>query len=315
MAFGWSGNMDLVGIGVRNRMFLLSLKDSPLTEKQVFASYYVEAILATILLFTYTYWRFQQLYPSYQTPVSNQGKSKIAQKFILGLQESLQDFLDASKLFSIAMLAAAIYLSGKGIVQRKDWENSDPQQAQPPFEKTVLYDMFLSMLASTFSIFPVMMASTIKGRDPSDSTQYKRRPIWLGTAILTLIWVLSVVEAVMSLYGNIDYGSYHEGDYYRKWAKYHCDWRSAAHYWVGMTVAQLLLVACPLILVLITVFLITGFGIPGVVDKNLVAHCRQLWRLVVAWTMLLAMWGILGFFTWVRHKIDATMGHLNQSNE
>lgn len=307
--------MDLVGIGVRNRMFLLFFKDAPLTERQVFASYYVEAILATTLLLTYTYWRFQQLYPSYQNPVSNPGKSKVAQRFILGLQESLQDFLDASKLFSIAMLAAAIYLSGKGIVQRKVLENSDPEQAQPPPEKTVLYDMFLSMLASTFSIFPVMMASTIKGRDPSDSTQYKRRPIWLGTAILTLIWVLSVMEAVMSLYGNIDYGGYHEGDYYRKLAQYNCDWRSAAHYWVGMTAAQLLLVACPLILVLITVFLITGFGIPGVADKQLVVHCRQLWRLVVAWTMLLVMWGILGFFTWVRHKIDATMGHLNESNE
>lgn len=315
MAFGWSGDMDLIGIGVRNHMFPLCLKDAPLTQRQVFASYYVEAILATILLLTYTYWRFRKPSPSYQNPLPNAGKSKVAQRFILGLQESLQDFLDASKLFSIAMLAAAIYLSGKGIVQRKDLENPDPQKPQPLPKNTVLYDMFLSMLASTFSIFPVMMASTIKGRNPSGSTQYERRPIWLGTAILTLIWVLSVMEAIMSLYGNIDYGGDHEGDDYREWAQFHCDWRSAAHYWVGMTAAQYLLVACPLILVLITVFLITGFGIPGVVDQNLVAHCRHLWRLVVAWIMLLVMWGILGFFTWVRHKIDATMGHLNESNE
>lgn len=82
-----------------------------------------------------------------------------------------------------------------------------------------LYDMFLSMLASTFSIFPVMMASTIKVRDPLDSTQYKRRPIWLGTVVLTMKWVLSVMEAIMSLYRNIDYGDNHEGDDYREWAQ------------------------------------------------------------------------------------------------
>lgn len=306
--------MDLIGIGVRISLFLLSLKDTPLIQRQVFTSYYVEAILATILLLTYTYWRLRQPFPSYHTPVSNSSRQPGAtQRFILGLQESLQDFLDASKLFSIAMLAAAIYLSGNGIVQRKAWE--DPNSATPIPGKTVPYDMFLSMLASTFSIFPVMMASTIKGRDPSDTTQHKRRPIWLGIAILTLIWVLSVVEAIISLYGNIDYEDNHEGDLYKKRAEYMCDWRSAAHYWVGIKAAQYLLVACPLILVLVTVFLITGFGMPGVVDKPLVARFRHLWRLVIAWIMLLVMWGILGFFTWLRHRIDATMGHLNESNE
>lgn len=145
-----------------------------------------------------------------------------------------------------------------------------------------LYDMFLSMLASTFSIFPVMMASTIKVRDPLDSTQYKRRSIWLGTVVLTMKWVLSVMEAIMSLYRNIDYGDNHEGDDDREWAQYYWDWRGAGHYWVGMMAAQCLLVSCQLTLILITVFLITGFGVPVVVDKPLVAHCRYLWRLIVS---------------------------------
>lgn len=281
----------------------------------MFTSYYVEAILATILLLTYTYWRFRQPFPSYQNPVPASGNSSIAPRFILGLRESLQDFLDASELFSIAMLAAAIYLSGKGIVQRKEWEDPNPASAPQIPKRTVLYDMFLFMLAATFSIFPVMMASTIKGRDPSDPAQHKRRPIWLGIAILTLIWILSVMEAIMSLYGNIDYEDNHEGYQYRIKAEYMCDWRSAAHYWVGMKAAQYLLLAGPLTLVLVTVFLITGFGMPGVVDKPLVAHCRHLWRLVIAWIMLLVTWGILGFFTWLRHNIDITIGHLNESNE
>jgi hypothetical protein len=236
----------------------------------------------------------------------------MAHRFIVGLQESLQDFLDASELFSIAMLAAALYLSGQGIAQRKDSED-DPNSPIP--QKTARYDMLLSMLASTFSVFPVMITCTIKRRDFSKSARAERRPVWLSIAILTLIWALSVMEAFMSLYGNYDYKDHGEGNNDGSVAVDRCDWRSAAHYWAGMKAAQYLLLACPLLLVLITVFLITGFGIPEAVNKPWVASCRRLWRLIIAWFSLLVMWGILGFFTWIRHKIDVTIGHLNESNE
>lgn len=278
-----------------------------LIPRQVFTSYYVEAILATILLLTYSYWRFRQPFPSYKNPAPNGSKPRVAYRFIIGLQESLQYFLDASNLFSIAMLVAAIYLSGAKVAKRK----TDPHADDFPRPETDLYDMLLSMLASMFSIFPVMIAYTIKRRDPSHSTNHKHRPIWFGTAMLLLIWILSVMEAFMSLYGNLDY---EDGEAESADAKENCDWRGSVNYWVGMKAAQYLLLACPLFLVLVTVFLITGFGIPGVVDKPLIARCRHLWRLVIAWINLLAMWGILGFFTWVRHKVDITVGH-NESNE
>lgn len=225
------------------------------------------------------------------------------------MQESLQNFLDASELFSIAMLVATLYLSGNGIVQRRDFENPDATTNVPP--KTALYDMLLSILASTFSIFPVIIAYTIQRRHSSDARIYKHRPTWFGVAILLLIWVLSVMEAFMSLYGNLDY-KYGEID--SAYSQENCDWRGSVNYWVGMRAAQSLLLFCPLVLVLMTGFLITGFGISGVADKPLFVRCRRLWRLVIAWVNLLAMWGILGFFTWVRHKIDATVGYLNESN-
>lgn len=116
----------------------------------------------------------------------------------------------------------------------------------------------------------------------------------------------------MSLYGNLDYKY---GEMTSDYAYEICDWRGSAHYWVGMRAAQSLLLFCPLFLVLVTGFLITGFGLSGVVNNPLIARCRRLWRLIIAWIHLLAMWGILGFFTRVRHQIDSTVGHLNESNE
>lgn len=297
--------------GMASSIILLfpSSKRRSLTPRQVFTSYYVEAIV-TILLLTYSYWRVRQPYPSFKNPEPSGRPSGVCHRFIVGLQESLQDFLDRSEFFSFAMLVAALYLSSTGLAKRK---NPDPNEQVIP--KTALYDMLLSMLASTFSIFPVMIAYSIKQRHPSNSANYNRRPALLSIAILSLIWVLSVVEAFMSLYGNLDYqcGEAEAESSYAK--EFNCDWRSSVNYWVGMRAAQALLLFCPLLFVIITGFLITGFGISGVVHKPLFARCRRLWRLVIAWVNLLAMWGVLGFFTWVRHKIDNTVGHLNESNE
>ncbi|KAG8164017.1 hypothetical protein KVR01_005935 [Diaporthe batatas] len=276
--------------------------------QQVFTSYFVEAIIITILLLTYSFWRFRLPYPSCKNPEPNGRPSGVLHRFVVGLQESLQNFLDASEFFSIAMLVAALYLSSTGLRERKE-PGSNNQVPQ----KTALYDMLLSMLASTFSVFPVIIAYSIKRRHPPDSEKYNLRPALLSMAILSLIWILSVVEAFISLYGNLDY-DYGEADaVYAK--EYNCDWRASINYWVGMRAAQALLLFCPLFFVIMTGFLITGFGISGVVHKPLVARCRRLWRLVIAWVNLLAMWGVLGFFTWVRHKIDLTVGHLNESNE
>lgn len=62
----------------------------------------------------------------------------VAYRFIVGLQESLQDFLDASELFSIAMLVAALYISGMGIAQRQKTSEGSSKFLH---QKTALYDV------------------------------------------------------------------------------------------------------------------------------------------------------------------------------
>lgn len=124
------------GYGILIRFFRLS-KGLSLIHTQVFTSYYVEAVLATILLLAYSYWRFRQPFPSYKNPASKRSKSGVAYRLIVGLQESLQEFLDASELFSIAMLVAALYISGMGISQRQKDSLGSTILAQ----KTALYDV------------------------------------------------------------------------------------------------------------------------------------------------------------------------------
>lgn len=276
-----------------------------LTAKQVFASYYVEAILVTLFLCAYSFWHIRKRSTPHEMVDSK--ASRFASLTLKAFRCSTKDFLDAAVLFSIAVLVAAVYISAAGVAQRQE----SKQEAIDIPHGSVLYDMMLSMLASTFSIFPVIILYAIQRRQVTNSLKTTQRPIWFSRLILTLIWVLGVMEAFLSLYGNFDYDTRHES---RKFAKQNCDWRSTT-YWTGMRAAQVIFIAGPIIWLFITIFLLTGFGKPGIVEKPSIAAWRSHWRLAIAWVNLLAMWAILGFFTWVRHKIDHSMEQLNESNE
>lgn len=232
---GWNDDMDLIGIGVcsstSSALGFLHL----LMARQVFASYYTEAILVTLFLFSYSFWHIQQ----HRTMMDSK-PSLLGPRTLRAFQYSTKGFLDAAKVSSVAMLFAAVYISAEGVAQRQD---NAAKGKYGPVEIThgsILYDMMLSMVASTFSIFPVLILYTIQRRHATDSLKTTGRPTWFGRIILALIWMLGVMEAFLSLYGNFDYDSRHESS---KFAKENCDWRSTT-YWTGMRAAQVLL--CPL---------------------------------------------------------------------
>lgn len=303
---GWNGDMDLIGIGVCFSTSSVLVCSYFLTAQQVFASYYTEAVLVTLFLFAYSFWHIQQ----HRTKVEPNA-SLLAPRTLRAFQHSMKGFLDAAQVFSVAMLFAAVYISAQGVALRK--ENAAKGKYGPVEipHGSALYDMMLSMLASTFSIFPVLILYTIQRRHATDTLKTTGRPIWFGRIILALMWMLGVMEAFLSLYGNFDYDKRHESS---RFAKENCDWRSTT-YWTGMRAAQVLFIVGPIVWLLITIFLLTGFGRPGIIDKPFVASWRSHWRLVIAWINLLAMWAILWFFTWVRHKINHAIGHLSESNE
>lgn len=85
-------------------------------------------------------------------------------------------------LLSIAMLVAAPYMSGKVTAQR----TSPLAYTEVPGD-SVLYDMMLSMLAATFSIFPVTILYAMQRRDSDSSFKKREYQVWVCRAVLALI--------------------------------------------------------------------------------------------------------------------------------
>ncbi|KUI63423.1 hypothetical protein VM1G_10263 [Cytospora mali] len=306
-ALGFTGNMDLTGIGV-------------------FVAYYVEAILATIYLSAFTFWYIHRQRKAnkkkrysldeYQVPPdltsTKGGGLRLGRRVMEAFRGSLNVFLNASMVFSLVMLCAALYISATRASEGKKWVNT----IQPIPSGSAFYDLVLSLLASTFSVFPVTMLYAIqRRRDERGQLRTRNHEVWIHRVVLVLIWILAISEVYLSPRGEYDYSYRHSRDVEDQMFVDNCDQRGGIPYWQGMTAAQVLVVGAPLVWLAFTLFILTGFRIPGLVDKPWVSRCRGAWRLVVAWVNMLLMWGLLGFFTALRHRINATAGHIDQEDE
>lgn len=212
-------------------------RPSVLILEQVFTSYYVEAVLVTIFLFAFSVWHMRQHITSQEDSRTSllpgtryhreprTRASRLGYRAIGAFRGSLNEFLGASMLFSIAMLVASLYMSGKGTAERRS-----PLANQEVPADSVLYDMMLSMLAATFSIFPVTILYAMQRRKSDCSFKKREHQVWVRRAVLALIWMLGAAEVYASLYGNFDYDDReYDSTYYRE----SCDWRGSVHYWDG----------------------------------------------------------------------------------
>jgi hypothetical protein len=307
----------------------------------VHVSYYVEATLATLYLIAYTVsqiskWRKVKRRsgaasapllvggsgPDPATPKKRK-RLPLSRRLNDSFRGSLNNFLSASMLISIVMLGAGVYMSAFG---RDDLRRStaNPNQALP-YLSSAIYDMVLSLLAGVFSIFPVLLLYALMGRHGGESSRKKpkdtvgkgRAPdihrVWLRRCVLFAIWCLGGALVYLSPRGDIDYYDRHDHQAY--WNTDFCDQRGGVNYWRGMKAAQFLVVGAPLTYLVLTAFVVTGFGIPGVADRPWVVRWRSVWRLGVAWLNMLAMWGLLAYFTVLRHRIIKTAGGLDNEDK
>ncbi|KAL1872442.1 hypothetical protein VTK73DRAFT_1520 [Phialemonium thermophilum] len=311
-AVAYTGNADLTGIGVH-------------------VSYYVEAILATMYLVAFTIWHVKRhvqakrndgsaaaealLAEEREAAVASGGKPpklSLGQRILDSFRGSLDAFLTASMLISIVMLFAAIYTS---IDRRKARSVSAAQQALPYFGSAV-YDIILSLLAASFSVFPVMLIYALMGRrggkarhNGAGNDQHR---VWLRRVVLVVMWCLAAAEVYLGPRGELDYKERHDA---HQEANYDfCNHRGGTRYWQAMKAAQVLVIGVPLLWLVLTAFVVTGFGIPGVADLPWVRRWRSVWRLGVAWLNMLLMWGLLAYFTVLRHRIIKTADGLDNED-
>lgn len=318
-ALGYTGNADLTGIGVQ-------------------VSYFVEATLATLYLTAYTIsqvakWRkVKRKKGSAGAPLlvnpaapgtgadASQKKAKripLSQRLNDSFRGSLNSFLTATMLISIVMLAAGVYTSAFG---RTDVRRSkdNPNQALP-YLSSAIYDMVLSLMAGVFSIFPVLLLYALMGRHGGSRKTGAEggapdiHRVWLRRCVLAAIWCLGGALVYLAPRGDIDYYDRHDSS--AEWNTDFCDQRGGANYWKGLKAAEFLVIGAPLTYLVLTTFVVTGFWIPGLADRPWVVKWRSVWRLGVAWLNMLAMWGLLAYFTVLRHRIIKTAGGLDSENK
>ncbi|KZL81740.1 c6 zinc finger domain containing protein [Colletotrichum incanum] len=269
-AVGYTGNQDLCGIGV-------------------VVSYYLEGILATMYLLAFTIHQMRQHLNKkvYEKPRPTH-KQGVGNRIFDAFRGSLDIFLGGAMLISVAMLGASVYA---GATNFKERTGANPDLPSPDS----IYEMALALIASNFSVFPVMLLYALAKHDGHRK--------WLHRSVLFLLWGLSVTVVYLAPRGEVDYTLRKSGQ-----RNFECDQRGS-QYWHVVKATQFLVIGLPLLWLVLTVFVTTGFRIPGMVDKPWVKRWRSMWRLMIAWINMLIMWGILAYFTYFRQKIiDAADG-------
>lgn len=347
-AFGYSGNDDITGIGVSSTLPCGISPRTILTTDlayQVHSSYYMQAALVTLYLLAFTIASLQDFFTRknrlrvdqaclnehYEDSLRSRTRQKLAlrQRTLNAFRASLDAFLTTAMLMSIAMTSAAISLAVKGVEERRAplWEQA------LPFGDSDVYNVALSVIAAGFSVFPVIVIYLLisrrdrggvgmqeglalppllsrSGRKTGSSVGHRA---WIRQTAMFIIWVLITAEVFLSPRGNLDYDFRDDA---AEDSSYNiCNKRGGVRYWQSMKAAQWLVIGAPLLWMVITAFLVTGFGVPGLASSRLVRKVRSVWDVAVAWLNLLLAWGLLGYFTIFRNKIIDTAEEVDSGNE
>lgn len=304
----------------------------------MYVSYYVEASLATAYLIAYTIWHLRGHAKAkrrdrdgnealLKRPAGDDDGDKapkkpvkisLGQRTLDSFRGSLDGFLSATMLMSIAMLIAAVWTSAAHVRARE--HPKGPQTVQ--FFGSAVYDMVLSLLAASFSVFPVMLLYALMGRRNDDGSKLdknKEKPrtdkhrVWLRRGVLAFMWALAATEVYLAPRGEADYDERHSA--YQEADMDPCNQRGGENYWKALKASQVLIIGAPLLWLVLTAFVVTGFGIPGLAEKGWVSRWRSVWRLGIAWLNLLFMWALLAYFTVLRKRIIDTSGGIDDENQ
>lgn len=246
-------------------------------------------------------------------------KLSLTQRTLDAFRGSLDSFLSSAMLISLAMLCASLYLDVQGMNAPKPSFN-----VAFPFHSSAAYDMILSFLASCFSVFPVMLLYALKGSRSSttnsnnkDGSGGEDKPdgvhrVWMRRSVMLILWILGTVEVYLSPRGNPDYDDRNEP--HQQANTDPCNKRGGKDYWEAMVAVEVVVIVVPALWIIVTTFLVTGFGIPGVVNNRWIRKWRSVWRLGVAWVNLVIMWAVFFYFASLRLAIVRSAGISDAQN-
>ncbi|SPO01917.1 uncharacterized protein DNG_04590 [Cephalotrichum gorgonifer] len=221
---------------------------------------------------------------------------------------SLDGFVSAAMLMSMAVIVAVIYISAKGTKTRKTIALSEKLMLMLN-DSAGAYDMILSLIASSFSVFPVLvfniLLSTRDRGAPGDKGHRKSHRVWIRRVGLLVIWALLVAVVVLSPRGNLDYDDRHNKEQYANFDP--CNKRGGTTYWRAMNVALGLAIGPPVLWLAITLFIETGFGSKAVMSRPWVPAFWRFWDLGIAWSCMGIMWGLLVYFGGMEYGLNTKL--------
>lgn len=116
----------------------------------------------------------------------------------------VSSFLSMAMLLSLVMLVAAIKTAAQ-----KSQIRRIPELSRDVPNGSALYDISLSLLASTFSVFPVMLIYALTRHTGGGKEEGHRQ--WMRRAVLALLWALGVAQTYLAPRGELDYDYRHSG--------------------------------------------------------------------------------------------------------
>lgn len=278
------------------------------------ACYTIQAILVTIYVSILLSTRFPPSRPNPNPPSRSAPLAKFLHRTRESAQESLREFLDASLIFSLAMVLASIVSSSLTLFAVRDQSATVPDpyalartSLQVPLQSSVLFSTF----AALFTLFP---AIALHSSAPASLRRKKWRTfLWALLGALTLaMFALSRVAAdqALAFMSTTQNPTWRDPDGQMTF-EYYCLERS---YSASVKLSILIFFVAACASGVIYFLMLPVWALHTVQDTPIAQKLRDAWSVVAAVLATLTMWAAFATFYFFRQRIGERSGGTNKDH-
>jgi hypothetical protein len=203
-------------------------------------------------------------------------------------RHSVRVFFESASVLGIAVLVASIYIT----VKTANYRN-EKRQGDLPYLFTDFYDNKLALLASIFSVLPVVVLSLMHD-------QGARRK-WQRGTLLVIVYILCVALTFLAPQAEWD-------DTTLGGQPILCDQRGGETYRNGLGTIEGLCIAIPVTWMLVTIAVKNPLGNDFLGKFRFLHVLRQYWSKITGLVAIVVMWIFLGIFLSTRDTIIRANG-------